>query len=122
MTRNNVYLKACLPHPLPFFPSLRVDFHCRVIFPCVHVNLPGASKIETMYGRSRIRKSQKPRSTFTFTRSLSYTVSISFKHVNFTCVRTEEFRDSGNQPVCRTTSDLLLSFNAISFPRPVDRA
>ena len=41
----------------------------------------------------------EPRSTITFTRGLSYIASISFTHVNFTCVRTEKFRDSGNQPL-----------------------
>ena len=40
----------------------------------------------------------EPRSTFTFTRGLLYIASISFTGVNFTCVRTEKMRDSGNQP------------------------
>ena len=39
------------------------------------------------------------RSTFTFARGLSYIVSFSFTRVNFTCVRTEKLRDSGNQPL-----------------------
>ena len=59
-----------------------------------HVN-----KIETLYGRSRVYVKVEPRSTFTFTRGLSYITSISFTHVNFTCVRTEKIRDGGNQPL-----------------------
>ena len=37
-------------------------------------------------------------STFTFPRDLPYIVSILFTRVNFTCIRTKNFRDSGNQP------------------------
>ena len=55
-------------------------------------------KIETMYGRSRVHVKVEPCSTFTFTLGLSYIVAVSFTHVNFTCVRTEKLRDSGNQP------------------------
>ena len=44
-----------------------------------------------MYGRSRINVKVEPRSTFTFTRGLSHTASISFTRVNFTCVRTENY-------------------------------
>ena len=43
-----------------------------------------------MYGRSRVNVKVKPRSTFTFTGGLSDIASISFTHVNFTCVRTEK--------------------------------
>ena len=68
-----------------------VDFHCRVIFPCVN-------KIETLYGRSRKYVKIEPRSTFTFTRGLSYIAYISFTHVNFTYFLTEKLRNSGNQP------------------------
>ena len=46
-----------------------------------------------MYGRSRVNVKVKPHSTFTFTRGLSYIVSISV-----TRVHTEKLRDSGNQP------------------------
>jgi len=42
------------------------------------------SEIETMYGRSRVNIKVEPRSTFAFTRGLSYIASISFTHVNFT--------------------------------------
>ena len=70
---------------------MKVDFHCRVIFTCVN-------KIEAMYGRSCVNVKVGPRSTFTCTHGLSYNASISFTHVNFTPVRTEKVRDSGNQP------------------------
>ena len=46
-----------------------------------------------MYGRSRVNVKVKPRSTFTFTRGLSYIASISV-----TRLRTEKLRDSGNHP------------------------
>ena len=38
-------------------------------------------------------------STFTFTRDLSYIVSILFANVNFTHVGTLNLRDSGNPPL-----------------------
>ena len=44
-----------------------------------------------MYGRSRVNVEVEPRSTFTFTCGLSYIASISFTHVNFACVRTENY-------------------------------
>ena len=44
------------------------------------------------------------RSSFTFRRGLSYIASISFKHVNFKCVRREKLRDNGNQPVRHRTA------------------
>ena len=62
-----------------------------------HVNFTRVNKIETMYGRSRVNVKVEPRSTFTFTRGLSYIASSSFTRVNFRCVRTEKLRDSGNQ-------------------------
>ena len=37
-------------------------------------------------------------STFRLTRGVSYIASISFTHINFTCIRTEKLRDSGNKP------------------------
>ena len=46
-----------------------------------------------MYERPRINVKVEPRSTLTFTRSLSYIASILF-----TRVRTEKLRVSGNQP------------------------
>ena len=64
-----------------------------------HVNFMRLNIIETMYRRSRVNVKVEPRSTFTFTRGLSYIASISFTRVNFTCVnRTEKLRDNGNQP------------------------
>ena len=51
-----------------------------------------------MYGRSCENVKVEPRLTFTCTHGLSYNASISFTHVNFTSVRTEKIRDSGNQP------------------------
>ena len=62
-----------------------------------HVNFPRVNKIETMYGSPRVNVKVEPRSTFTFTRGLSYIASSSFTRVNFRCVRTEKLRDSGNQ-------------------------
>ena len=67
------------------FPRSR-DFYVRT-----HVNFTRLNKIETMYGRSRVNVKVEPRSTFTFTCSLSYIASISFTHVNFACVRTENY-------------------------------
>ena len=43
-----------------------------------------------MYGRSCENVKVEPRLTFTCTHGLSYNVSISFTHVNFTSVRTEK--------------------------------
>ena len=60
-----------------------------------HVNFTRVNKIETRYGRSRVNVKVEPRSTFTFTRGLSYIAS--FTRVNFRSVRTEKLRDSGNQ-------------------------
>ena len=38
-------------------------------------------------------------STFTFSRDLqAYILSILFTRVKLTCIRTEKFRDNGNQP------------------------
>ena len=51
-----------------------------------------------MYGRPCGNVKVELRSIFTLTRGLSYIVSILFTRVNFTCVRTEKLRDSGNQP------------------------
>ena len=52
-----------------------------------------------MFERSTRNVKVEPRSTFTFTRGLSYIASLSFTHANFTCVRTEKIRVSGNQPL-----------------------
>ena len=52
-----------------------------------------------MYGRSRVRVKVERGLTSTFTRGLSYIASISFMHVNVTCVRTEKLRVSANQPL-----------------------
>ena len=67
---------------------LKVDFHCRVLIFYVRTRV---NKTETMYERSRVNVKVEPRSTFTFTGGLSYIASISFMHVNFTCVRTEKY-------------------------------
>ena len=58
------------------------------------------NKIEILYGRSRVYIKVEPRSTLTFTCGLSHIASISLTHVNFTYIRTEKLRDSGNQPLC----------------------
>ena len=50
-----------------------------------------------MYERSRVNVKVEPRSTFTFTRGLSYIASILFTRVKFSRVRTEKLCDSGNQ-------------------------
>ena len=50
-----------------------------------------------MWKVTRKRKVE-PCSTFTFTNGFSYIASVSFTHVNFSCVRTEKLRNSGNQP------------------------
>ena len=60
-----------------------------------HVNFTRVNKIETMYRRSRVNVKVEHRSTFTFTRGLSYIAS--FTRLNFRCLRTEKLRDSGNQ-------------------------
>ena len=62
--------------------SLKADFHCRVIFTRVN-------KIEAMDGQSRVSGKVERGSAFTFTGGLSYIPSISFAHVNFTCIRTK---------------------------------
>ena len=54
-----------------------------------HVNSTRVNKIEAMNGRSRVNVKVEPRSTFTFTRDLSYITFISFTLFNFTFVRTE---------------------------------
>ena len=51
-----------------------------------HVNFTRVSKIEAKYGRSRVNIRDEPRSTFTFSRGLSY-------------IASEQLRDSGNQPL-----------------------
>ena len=72
----------------PIAVYLKVDFHCRVLIFYVRTRV---NKTETMYGRSRVNIKVEPRSTFTFTGGLSYIASISFTHVNFTCVRTKKY-------------------------------
>ena len=49
----------------------------------MHVNFMRVNKVETMYGRSHINVKVEPHSIFMFTRCLSYIVSISFTHLNF---------------------------------------
>ena len=63
----------------------------RNFYVCTHVNFTRLNKIETMYERSRVNVKVEPRSTFTFTCGLSYIASISFRHVNFACVRRENY-------------------------------
>ena len=64
--------------------SVRVDFHCRVIFPCERGNVCLAT-----WKRKRQRGS-----TLTFTCDLPYNVSILFTRVKFTYVRTEKLHGS----------------------------
>ena len=68
----------------------------RNFYVCTHVNFVWAHKKNTIYGRSRVNVKVEPRSTFMFTRGLSYIASISFTHVNFTCVRTEKLGNKIN--------------------------
>ena len=74
--------------------GLSLNFYTRT-----HVNFTRVNKIEAMYGRSRVRVKVERGLTFIFTRGLSYIASISFMHVNVTCVRTEKLRVSANQPL-----------------------
>ena len=74
--------------------GLSLNFYTRT-----HVNFTRVNKIEAMYGRSRVRVKVERGLTSTFTRGLSYIASISFMHVNVTCVRTEKLRVSANQPL-----------------------
>ena len=74
----------------PCKQALSVDFHCRVIFPCVN-------EIEAMYERSRMNVKVQRGSTFTYTRDTPYIFSILFTRVKFTCLRTEKLREGGNQ-------------------------
>ena len=71
----------------------RINFHLRI-----HVNFMRVNKIEAMYGNSRVNVKVDLRSTFTFTRSVSYIASILFKRVLFTRVNTCKLRVSGNPP------------------------
>ena len=54
--------------------------------------------MEAMYERPPVNVKVEQGSTFTFTRNLPYIASILFTHLKCTCVRTDNFRDSGNQP------------------------
>ena len=62
-----------------------------------HVNFNRENKIEAMYGKSPVNVKVEPRSTFTFTRGLLFTVSISFTHVKCTCVRAEKFENCSSK-------------------------
>ena len=55
------------------------------------------NKIEAMYERLKVNAKVEPRSTFTFTRGLSYIASNLFTRVNFTCLRMEKLRYIGNK-------------------------
>ena len=52
------------------------------------VNFTRVNKLEAMYEVSRVNVKVERRSTFTFTRGLSYIAFISFTLVKFTRVRT----------------------------------
>ena len=49
-----------------------------------HVNFTRVNKLEAMYEVSSVNVKVERRSTFTFTRGLSYIACISFTHVNIT--------------------------------------
>ena len=72
----------------PIAVYLKVDFHCRVLIFYLRRRV---NRTETVYGKSRVNVKVELRSTFTFTEGLSCIASISFTHVNFTCVRTEKY-------------------------------
>ena len=64
--------------------TLKVVFHCRVLFPLrTHINF---TRVNKMYGRSRVHFKVERRLTFKFARGLPYIASIIF-----TCVRTEKY-------------------------------
>ena len=63
-----------------------------------HVNFTRENEIEAMYERPHVSVEVERGSTFTYTRDLSYNVSILFTRERFKCVRTEKLRDSGNPP------------------------
>ena len=50
----------------------------------MHVRFTRVNKIEAMYRRSWVNVKVEPRSTFTFTRGVSYIASISFTHGKIT--------------------------------------
>ena len=70
--------------------SFRVDFHCRVVFTCVNmdVSFTRVNKIETRYEVLRLIMKLSEVRLFIFTRYLSYIHSLLFENVNFTHVRT----------------------------------
>ena len=54
--------------------TLKVVFHCRVLFPLrTHINF---TRVNKMYGRSRVHFKVERRLTFKFTRDLPYIASI----------------------------------------------
>ena len=54
--------------------------------------------MEEMYERPRVNVKVERGSTFSFTHDLRDIAPILFTRVKFTCLLTEELRDSGNQP------------------------
>ena len=67
-----------------FFLSYGWSVLSRKFFVHMHVNFMCVNKVETMYRRLRIYVKVESHSIFTFTHCLSYIVSISFTHLNFT--------------------------------------
>ena len=71
----------------PTFFSLRVDFHCRVIFTCVKFTF--ASKIEAMHERSHVNEKVEPRATSRISSSLYILPRFYLRNKNFrACART----------------------------------
>ena len=100
---------------LPFY-CLKVDFHCRVIlYVRTHVNFTRVNEIDTVYGSWRVNVKIEPRSTFTFTRGLSYMISFSFTRVNFTCVSTEKKKRQWKATLNSILSARLLSSFGITI-------
>ena len=67
-----------------FFLSYGWSVLSRKFFVHTHVNFMCVNKVETMYRRLRIYVKVESHSIFPFTHCLSYIVSISFTHLNFT--------------------------------------
>ena len=69
-----------------------------------------------MFGKSSVNVKFEPRSTFTFTRNLSYIVS-----TLFTRVRTKKVHDNGNSPIVNflivdlTMPRLVLLYKRLQF-------
>ena len=62
------------------------------------------NEIEVMYEKQRVNVKVERGSTFTYTLDLPYNISILFKVVRFTSIRTEKLCVSGNLPLLEPAS------------------